>query len=103
MFVTVYKCGAYFWKIAAFYFLFLFFIGFVFLNVKVIWQDQTTLHDQCVFPSDQNKDIKNSVSCSVSILIIESVATDKSNNIVNGCPLTISLARQKGPMEAEDQ
>ena len=41
-------------------------LGSFFLNVAVIRHDRTILSDQCVFLGDQNKDIKNSVSCSVS-------------------------------------
>ena len=32
-------------------------LGSVFLNIVVIQHDQTILHDQCVFPLDQNKDL----------------------------------------------
>ena len=50
-------------------------LGSAFLDVAVIWHDRTILRDQCVFPNDQNKDIKNSVS----FVLSASVATDKSN------------------------
>ena len=50
-------------------------LGSAFLDVAVIRHDRTILRDQCVFPNDQNKDIKNSVS----FVLSASVATDKSN------------------------
>ena len=50
-------------------------LGSAFLDVAVIRHDRTILRDQCVFPNDQNKDIKNNVS----FVLSASVATDKSN------------------------
>ena len=53
-------------------------LGSAFLDVAVIRHDRTILRDQCVFPNDQNKDIKNSVS----FVLSASVAADKSKSFV---------------------
>ena len=54
-------------------------LGSVFLDVAVIWQQDRTILRECVFPKDQNKDIKNSVALFCQhISFQKKVATDKS-------------------------
>ena len=56
-------------------------LGSVLLEVAVIQHNQTTLCNQCLFPYDQNKDIKKASLLSRQHLnnIIKTVARDKSH------------------------
>ena len=103
MFVTLYKCWSIFLENSSVLLSLFIFYRFCFSQCHSdLARSNNFAQSMCVsLRSKQRHQKQCLLFC--QHLIMESVAIDKSNNVVNGCPLTVSLACQKGPMKAEDQ